>query len=155
MTFCYRLVVVTVRFGLQDGMYREDFKERADKYLLRIKPLHKTVVRKYKKMEKRKHISFENAGKKLPFTVPENYFENFALQMDGQIMAKPVPVYKLLRPWLYVAAMILGVFFLSRIGYNIYQEKNDHLMAENYDLYIMSQVDETEIIDYYLTEETK
>ena len=75
--------------------------------------------------------------------------------MDGQIMAKPVPVYKLLRPWLYVAAMILGVFFMSRIGYNIYQEKNDHLMAENYDLYIMSQVDETEIIDYYLTEETK
>lgn len=106
-------------------------------------------------MEKRKHISFENAGKKLPFTVPENYFEDFALQIDGQIMAKPVPVYKLLRPWLYVAVMVLGVFFLSRIGYNIYQEKNDNLMAENYDLYIMSQVDETEIIDYYLTEETK
>ena len=41
------------------------------------------------------------------------------------------------------------------VGYNIYQEKNDNLMAENYDLYIMSQVDETEIIDYYLTEETK
>jgi hypothetical protein len=106
-------------------------------------------------MEKRKHILFEDAGKKLPFTVPENYFEDFAMQMDGQIMAKPVPVFKLLRPWLYVAAMFLGVLVLSRVGYNIYQEKNDNLMAENYDLYIMSQVDETEIIDYYLTEETK
>ena len=46
---------------------------------------------------------------------------------------KPVPVFKLLRPWLYVAAMFLGVLFLSRVGYNIYQEKNDNLMAENYD----------------------
>lgn len=155
MTFCYLVAVVAACFGWQGEVYKENFKEKTDKNLLQIKPLYKTVVRKYKKMEKRKHISFENAGKKLPFTVPENYFENFALQMDGQIMAKPVPVYKLLRPWLYVAAMILGVFFLSRIGYNIYQEKNDHLMAENYDLYIMSQVDETEIIDYYLTEETK
>ena len=122
---------------------------------MQIKPLHKTGVWKQKKMEKRKHILFEDVGKKLPFTVPENYFEDFAMQMDGQIMAKPVPVFKLLRPWLYVAAMFLGVLFLSRVGYNIYQEKNDNLMAENYDLYIMSQVDETEIIDYYLTEETK
>lgn len=155
MIFCCLMAVVAACFGVQDEVLKENLKEKTDKKLLHIKPLRKTGVRKYKKMEKRKHISFENAGKKLPFTVPENYFEDFALQMDGQIMAKPVPVYKLLRPWLYVAAMILGVFFLTRIGYNIYQEKNDHLMAENYDLYIMSQVDETEIIDYYLTEETK
>lgn len=155
MTFCCLMAVVAACFGVQDEVLKENLKEKTDKKLLHIKPLRKTGVRKYNKMEKRKHISFENAGKKLPFTVPENYFEDFALQMDGQIMAKPVPVYKLLRPWLYVAAMILGVFFLTRIGYNIYQEKNDHLMAENYDLYIMSQVDETEIIDYYLTEETK
>lgn len=106
-------------------------------------------------MEKRKHISFEKADNKLPFTVPENYFEDFALQMDAQLTVKPVSVIKLLRPWMYFAAMFLGVLFLSRIGYNVYQDKNNTLLAENYDLYILSQVDEAEIIDYYLTEENK
>ena len=106
-------------------------------------------------MGNKKHILFEDATKKLPFALPENYFEDFAAQMDAQIMIKPVSVMRLMRPWMYMAAMFLGVLFLSRLGYNLYQDKNNTLLAENYELYIMSQVDETEIIDYYLTEEAK
>lgn len=105
-------------------------------------------------MEKRKNISLEEVGNKLPFTVPENYFEDFALQMDSQIMPKPVSVAKMMRPWMYMAAMFVGVFFIGQIVFTMYQEKST-LMAENYDLYVMSQVDELEIIDYYLTENGK
>jgi hypothetical protein len=30
-------------------------------------------------MENKKHISFDQAGNKLPFTVPEDYFDKFIL----------------------------------------------------------------------------
>lgn len=103
-------------------------------------------------MEKKKHISLDEIGNKLPFTVPENYFENFALQLEDQVMLKPVPAFRLLRPWMYMAAMFLGIFFMSRIIYTVYED-NKALVAENYDLYVMSQVDETEIMVYYMGEE--
>ncbi|MBN2767406.1 MAG: hypothetical protein JXR27_13640 [Paludibacteraceae bacterium] len=105
-------------------------------------------------MDNKKHILFGEAGKKLPFTVPENYFENFASQMEAQVTIKPVSVFKIMRPWMYMAAMFLGVLFLSRVGYNVYQEKSNTLIADNYELYVLSQVDEAEIIDYYLSDET-
>lgn len=98
-------------------------------------------------MKKGENISFDNIGAKLPFTVPENYFEQFANQFDDQIAVKPVPILKLMRPWLYFAAMFIGIFFMSKIGYTVYQN-NKTTNAENYDLYVISQVNDAEIFDY-------
>jgi len=105
-------------------------------------------------MKDRKHISLDDIGNKLPFTVPENYFEQFAAQIDGQISVKPVPVINLLRPWIYMAAMFVGLFLIGKVSLSVYQNKKI-VNAENYETYVMSQVDEDEMIYYYLTEENK
>ena len=105
-------------------------------------------------MKDRKHISLDDIGNKLPFTVPENYFEQFAAQIDGQISVKPVPVINLLRPWIYMVAMFIGLFLMGKVSLSVYQN-NKIMNAENYEMYVMSQVDEDEMIYYYLTEENK
>ena len=103
-------------------------------------------------MENKKHISFDQAGNKLPFTVPEDYFEKFAQNMDAQIAVKRVPVFHFMRPWMYAAAMLLCVLFIGKGTYNVYQNKQ-LANTENYELYVLSQVDEDDIIDYYLSDE--
>ena len=103
-------------------------------------------------MENKKHISFDQAGNKLPFTVPEDYFEKFALNMDAHIAVKQVPVFHFMRPWMYAAAIMLGVIFIGKGAYNVYQNKQ-LANTENYELYVLSQVDEDDIIDYYLSDE--
>lgn len=105
-------------------------------------------------MKDRKHISLDDIGNKLPFTVPENYFKQFTAQIDGQISVKPVPVINLLRPWIYMAAMFVGLFLMGKVSLSVYQN-NKIVNAENYEMYVMSQVDEDEMIYYYLTEENK
>lgn len=106
------------------------------------------------RMNKNKHISLNEIGKELPFGVPNDYFEQFAVQMDDQIGFKPVIAHKLLRPWMYIAAMFVGVLLTGQILYNINQ--NDTTQnAENYELYVLSQVDETVLMDYYVDESVK
>lgn len=105
-------------------------------------------------MKPNKHISLAEIGKELPFGVPENYFEHFAVQMDEQIVSKSIPVRKLLKPWMYMAAMFVGVLFSGQIFYNKYQN-NTSLNAENYEFYVLSQVDETALIDYYVDDSLK
>lgn len=105
-------------------------------------------------MKDRKHISLDDIGNKLPFTVPENYFEQFAAQIDGQISVKPVRVINLFRPWIYMTAMFVGLFLMGKVSLSVYQS-NKIANAENYEMYVMSQVDEDEMIYYYLTEENK
>jgi len=87
-------------------------------------------------------------GNRKPFAVPENYFEDFANQFEAQIAVKPVSPVKLLRPWMYMAAMFLGVFFMSRIVYTVYND-NKTADAENYELYVMSQVNDVENLEYF------
>ena len=102
-------------------------------------------------MENKKNKSLSDIGNRIPFTVPENYFEEFASNFESQISIKSIPIIRLLRPWLYMAAMFLGVLLMSRVGFVVY-ENNKTTNAENYELYVMSQVNDTEILDYYLAE---
>jgi len=85
-----------------------------------------------------------------PFTVPDKYFEDFATNFEAQIALKPVSPFKLLRPWIYMAAMFLGVFFMSRLVYTVYND-NKTANAENYELYVMSQVNDVENLEYIET----
>ena len=105
-------------------------------------------------MKNKNNISLEDIGNKLPFSVPDNYFEEFANQIDGQVQIKPVPIIRLLKPWMYMAAMFLALFFIGQIAYNSYENKESDLaLVENYDLYVLSQIDENEIVEYYLANE--
>lgn len=92
-------------------------------------------------------MNLSEIGNRVPFTVPENYFEQFAIQFDGRIGTEQKPAYKLVRSWMYIAAVFLGVIFLSRFAYNAYNESKAQA-SENYELYVMTQVNDVENMDF-------
>lgn len=106
------------------------------------------------RMKTNKQISLNEIGTELPFGVPENYFDQFAAQLEKQIGLKPHPVRKLLKPWMYIAAMFVGILVMSQVFYGRYQ-KNTAQNAENYELYVLSQVDESALMDYYVDQSVK
>lgn len=106
-------------------------------------------------MEEKKYITILKTGNKSPFTLPENYFDDFAGKMDELIAATPQDVKRFrLRPWMYgVAASLIGIVFLGQVY--LYENKNDNYAYEAYETYVLSQVNESSIIDYYLTSDTE
>ena len=68
-------------------------------------------------MKNKRNISLEEIGKGLPFSVPENYFDQFAIQMERQI-GYTNSYRKILRPWMYMAAMFVGIFIVGGIFYS-------------------------------------
>jgi hypothetical protein len=100
-------------------------------------------------MKTNKETSFAEIGKELPFSVPENYFEQFAQQIEKQIGYTHKSVHKFIRPWMYAAAMFIGVLVLSPVFYTVYQNKNI-VSSDSYESYVLSQVDETVLMDCYV-----
>jgi len=106
-------------------------------------------------MANKNNILFEKIGNELPFSVPENYFNQFALQMEDQIGYKQVVVNrKILKSWMFMAAMFVGVFIMGEIFYTTHQN-NLAKNADNYETYVLSQVDETSLVDYYVEQTNK
>ncbi len=99
-------------------------------------------------MTEKNRTYLDKAGNRIPFSVPENYFEGFALEMDQQIGAAQVTVKRMVTPWMYMAAMFVGVFILGNVIFNIYQE-NKRKHAEMYEMYIISQLDDSALMEYY------
>ncbi|MDR3653736.1 MAG: hypothetical protein P4L34_12310 [Paludibacter sp.] len=105
-------------------------------------------------MNDRKNILIDEIGKELPFTVPENYFNQFALKIEDQIGYGNTLKRKLLKPWMYMTAMFVGILIMSQIFYTIHQN-NLTKNAENYESYVLSQVDESTLMDYYVEQSKK
>jgi len=107
-------------------------------------------------MKTNKNISFEEIEKELPFSVPENYFEQFASQIDEQIGYKSSGARKLFKPWMYMAAAVfVGIMVLTPVFYNV---NNKRVIAQNkdsYESYVLSQVDETALMDCYVDDAAK
>ena len=104
-------------------------------------------------MKNKENILSEKFNAELPFTVPENYFEQFALQMDRHIGLKKLN-HQFIKSWMYIAAMFVGLFIVGEIFYSVNQRdiaKN----SENYESYILSQVDESSVMDCYVNEPSK
>ena len=64
----------------------------------------------------------QKIGKKNPFTVPENYFENFTQELMDKLPAKEAvlqteapTLWQRIKPWLYMAAMFCGIMLSVRI----------------------------------------
>ena len=106
-------------------------------------------------MEEKKYLEIQKTGNKPPFTLPDNYFDEFAARMDGLIAETPHEKKRFhLRPWMYgVAASVIGVVLLGQIYLS--DTKNKQLASETYNTYVLSQVSETSIIDYYLASEAE
>lgn len=104
-------------------------------------------------MKSTEKMKFEEIGKELPFRVPENYFEQFAAQIDRQT-GYAAGRNRILRPWMYaVAAVLVGFAIITPVMYNKSQTSLSHT-NENYESYVLSQVDETMMMDYYVDQES-
>ena len=86
--------------------------------------------------------------------VPNGYFDGFTASIDALIKdAEPVKRFRL-HPWMYcVAASLIGIVLLGQVY--ITHNNNAKLASESYDTYVLSQVSEGSIIDYYLASETE
>ena len=73
--------------------------------------------------------------------------------MDNQIGYVRLQ-HRFLKPWMYMAAIFAGIFIMSGVFYNSHQ-KNLARNSENYESYVMAQVDEAAVVDYYVNESTK
>ena len=109
-------------------------------------------------MEEKDYMEIQKAGNKRPFALPENYFDDFAGRMDAMIAETPQEVRRLrIRPWMYGAvASLIGVVLLGQIYFST-NNKNEKLASETeiYDSYVLSQVNENSIVDFYLTAENE
>ena len=96
-------------------------------------------------------------GKQNPFTVPEGYFEHFTENLMERLPEKEVkalPEIKLwdrVKPWIYMAAMFVGLMFTVRafVGTTQSADDSDNL-TDMPDEYIESIVDQTMMDDYEL-----
>ena len=85
-----------------------------------ISIIEKRAATRYKNMETKKQ-ALADISKEIPFKVPENYF----LQLNESIMAKlpakeapvirKVTMWEKTKPWIYLAAMFLGLFFTIKV----------------------------------------
>jgi hypothetical protein len=107
-----------------------------------------------KRMKNNQHLSLKEIGKELPFGVPDNYFDQFASQFEDKIGYGGGSSRKMIRPWMYMAATFVGVLLMAQIFSTIYQN-NTARNAENYELYVVSQVDEAAIMDCYMDDAAK
>jgi len=105
-------------------------------------------------MKKNNRISLNEIGRELPFAVPESYFEHFALQIDEQINRNSTSNHRFLKQWMYVAAAFVGVVMLGQTFYTAHQN-NLAQKADIYESYVLSQVNEASLVDYYVDDSTK
>lgn len=102
-------------------------------------------------MEKNKHKTLEQIGTELPFEVPANYFDQFASKFEETIAEEHVPYNKILKTWMYFAAMFIGIFVLGQFFYKIYYN-NTVSKHDNYEAYVLTQVDEASLLDCYVSD---
>ena len=102
-------------------------------------------------MTKKQKISLSEIGRELPFTIPEDYFDNFTAKILVQTSKQHVPIRKMMHSWLYMAAMFIGLFAIGNIVHIIHQ-RNICFKTENYERYLLSQVDNVSLIDFYYEE---
>ena len=90
--------------------------------------------------------SLDNLKKELPFTVPENYFDNFAVRLQERMQTESKPglfrkTYELVRPQLALAAAIAAFAVIGYVTVKLIM--NDNTSTDNV-------VEITDVIDYYL-----
>lgn len=89
--------------------------------------------------------------KRAAFKMPENYFDDFPLAMMDVIATEEQPKKSsrfFRSAWTYaVAAMFVGVLFLGQYFLSSNMKSNGFI--ESYDSYVLSQVDESALLDFY------
>ncbi|KAA6348237.1 hypothetical protein EZS27_004305 [termite gut metagenome] len=107
-------------------------------------------------MKKEEDNILKRVGTDNYFMVPQNYFESLPervmdkfppIKVPSKKIKKNFPVWKKLKPWVYVAAVFIGVAFIVRIV----SLQND-LLDNNYGNDILTQIDTENISDEFIDE---
>lgn len=102
---------------------------------------------------KAKMKTLDGIGNRVPYITPDNYFDDFAKKMDEMAHAesKSFSLRSISRPWIYLAAMFVGMLVVTNILINLNGKENAE--AITYEQYLSSQIDPTVLADYYLSED--
>jgi hypothetical protein len=105
-------------------------------------------------MENINKIILNPVKHKNPFCVPNGYFEAFANKMDNLIAIEISPKQRfsvVLRSW--VAAVALVMLTIGGISYHWHNVQSIENQQDNYETYMMAQIDYNNLMEYYLISE--
>jgi hypothetical protein len=114
-----------------------------------------TCAEKERNSDMDNEIKLGDIGNRKPFTIPENYFDDFGARLQSQLELQPqtetVKSNKIIRPWMYMAAMFTGILLMVSVVTSYYNRK---LIAknENYELYVISQLNDDMFYEYYIND---
>ncbi len=95
--------------------------------------------------------TLDEIGNKHPFTVPENYFEDFALRMETQTRPQSPAIFQSIRPWLYMAAIFIGLFVLVQpILYSVKEKQEKQMISEELDVFVQNGDETDPLLEYLL-----
>lgn len=115
-------------------------------------------------MEKKKY-TLNDIGNKNPFAVPDNYFEEFSVNIEKQISSEKkavtVPLFQKLRPLFYAAAVLIGVFFVgdylslktSSNSNNNTLNVADSAITEEQSEALLAYIDENTLIEFLINQD--
>ena len=86
-----------------------------------------------------------NFDKSNPFTVPENYFQDFQAKMERMTRPVMIPWYRQVRSWAAMAAAVAGIVIGTHFMFPAQPTVPPLTEEENY---VLSQVDEPALVDY-------
>jgi hypothetical protein len=103
-------------------------------------------------------INITDLDRKLPFEVPEDYFDTFSARMTAQLEEprKTIGFSKSLKIWISIAAIFVGVVVVGKFYYlpSHSPKELSEVSAENYESYVLSQVDEAQLVDVYVNDDS-
>lgn len=99
-------------------------------------------------------------GKKIPFTTPEGYFEQFTEKLMEQLPQKEetetpeIGMWERIKPWVYMVAMFCGLMFSIRIimgdKQTLHYDESTESISDLPDEYIEPIMEQTMMDDYTL-----
>lgn len=104
-------------------------------------------------MKEKKSDILSQIGRKSGFSVPENYFDNFAKEMENilpkhEVIPEIKPSkWNKIRPYIYMTAMFAGIWCMMQMFHHISNVGNVSL--EEPPAHIAALMEDPEISDYY------
>lgn len=108
--------------------------------------------------DKNPKLTDETGNKKNPFKVPEGYFENLNQQIMSQLESPAqespgkVGLWEKAKPWMYLAAMFVGVALLFTVFHKKTATTDDHyakaIQTEMMDSFFVEEEDIDDLYDY-------